>query len=395
MLEPVALSDQLTAVRDDPVRVLVVGAGVAGTTLAQHLRRVGWSPVLVDRRRPDAGLGYMLGLVPLVDPVLRDLGVVAAYRERSVPIRCYALRDRAGRPLREYPLGALLASGEYRGIERGELLAVLGDAGGPVTYGTTVSGLVQSADGVRAVFADGSAAEFGAVIAADGIGSATRSLVMAPEQVTGYDTGWGGWVGWTEEDDAPDRYEECWGPGFFVGTYPVSGRVGVFVGGPRRATREGPAAFAARVRSRLRAEDRRIAGALEAVAAGRDTHHWPLTDVRTASWSAGRVGLVGDAAAGFLPTAGIGAAMAMESAAVLGRLLHRGTAGSVPELLRRFEARQRPRVESAQQNSRALGRLVFRTSRPAAALRDVASRVVPLEAGLGPIRRLHEDRPIR
>jgi salicylate hydroxylase len=66
---------------------------------------------------------------------------------------------------------------------------------------------------VRAVFAGGSAAEFGAVIAADGIGSATRSLVMAPEQVTGYDTGWGGWVGWTEEDDAPDRYEECWGPG--------------------------------------------------------------------------------------------------------------------------------------------------------------------------------------
>jgi salicylate hydroxylase len=52
-------------------------------------------------------------------------------------------------------------------------------------------------------------------------------------------------------------------------------------------------------------------------------------------------------------------------------------------------------VESAQQNSRALGRLVFRTSRPVAALRDVASRVVPLEAALGPIRRLHEDRPIR
>ena len=107
------------------------------------------------------------------------------------------------------------------------------------------------------------------------------------------------------------------------------------------------------------------------------------------------MGLVGDAAAGFLPTAGIGAAMAMESPVVLGRLLHRGTAGSVPELLRRFEARQRPRVEFAQQNSRALGRLVFRTSRPVAALRDVASRVVPLEAALGPIRRLHEDRPIR
>ncbi|MGR6964369.1 FAD-dependent oxidoreductase [Geodermatophilus sp. URMC 61] len=393
MVEPVALSDQLVAVRDDPVRVLVVGAGVAGVTLAQYLRRAGSSPVLVDRRRPDAGLGYMLGLVPLVDPVLEHLGVVAAYRERSVPVRDYALRDQAGRPLRQYPLAGLLEFGDYRGIERGELLAALGDAGGPVTYGTTVSALVQSADAVRAVFADGRTAEFDAVIAADGMRSTTRSLVVLPERVTGYDTGWGGWVGWAESDDAPDRYEECWGPGFFVGTYPVRGRVGVFVGGPRRATAEGAAGFAARVRGQLRADDRRIVHALEAVADGRSTHYWPLTDVRTGSWSSGRVGLVGDAAAGFLPTAGIGAAMAMESAAVLGRLLHRGAAGSVPELLRRYEACQRPRVESAQQSSRLLARLVFRTSRPVAVVRDVASRLVPLETVLGPIRRLLVDRP--
>jgi 2-polyprenyl-6-methoxyphenol hydroxylase-like FAD-dependent oxidoreductase len=105
------------------------------------------------------------------------------------------------------------------------------------------------------------------------------------------------------------------------------------------------------------------------------------------------VGLVGDAAAGFLPTAGIGAAMAMESAGVLGGLLCRGRADTVPELLRRFEARQRPRVEAAQQNSRALARLLFRTSRPVAVVRDVGSRLISLETALGPIRRLHEARP--
>ena len=85
--------------------------------------------------------------------------------------------------------------------------------------------------------------------------------------------------------------------------------------------------------------------------------------------------------------------MAMESAAVLGRLLCRGRADAVPELLRRFEARQRPRVEAAQQNSRALARLLFRTSRPVAMVRDVALQWIPLEFALGPIRRLHEDRP--
>jgi len=48
--EPVPLSDQLAAVRDEALRVLVVGAGVAGVTLAQLLRRAGVEPVLLERR---------------------------------------------------------------------------------------------------------------------------------------------------------------------------------------------------------------------------------------------------------------------------------------------------------------------------------------------------------
>ncbi|WP_369134018.1 FAD-dependent oxidoreductase [Modestobacter sp. I12A-02662] len=394
-LRPVSLPEQLAAVRRDPLRVLVVGAGVAGVTLAQLLRTAGLHPVLVDRRTADAAPGYMLGLMPLVDPALRLLGVEDAYRERSVPVRRYALRDRTGRPVREYDLGSLLAFGDYRGIERGELLAVLAAAGGAVTHGATVTGLEQDGGRVRAVLADGAGeerAEFDAVIAADGMHSATRALVLDSGQVTGFDTGWGGWVGWAGADGAPDRYDECWGAGFLLGTYPVPDRVGVFVGGPRRDTAAGPAAFAARVRGQVRGGDVRLDGALAAVA-GAGTRFWPMTDVRSATWSAGRVGLVGDAAAGFLPTAGIGAGMAIESAAVLGRLLLQATPDSVPEVLRRFEARQRPRVEAAQQNSRLLSRLVFRTSRPAAVARDLAARFLSLDRALAPIRRLLADRP--
>ncbi|WP_222262974.1 FAD-dependent oxidoreductase [Modestobacter marinus] len=396
VLESVPLPEQLAAVGRDPLRVLVVGAGVAGVTLAQLLRTAGLHPVLVDRRTAGADPGYMLGLMPLVDPALRHLGVEDAYRERSVPVRRYALRDRAGRPVREYPLAGLLAFGDYRGIERGELLAVLAAAGGAVTHGATVTGLAQDGERVRAVLADGigeETAEFDVAIAADGMHSATRALVLDDGQVTGLDTGWGGWVAWTDSDDAPDRYDECWGAGFLLRTYPVRDRIGVFVGGPRRDTAAGPAAFAARVRGQLRAEDVRLDRALAAVAAGDGTRFWPMTDVRSATWSGGRVGLLGDAAAGFLPTAGIGAGMAIESAAVLGRLLLQATPGSVPEVLRRYEARQRPRVEAAQQNSRVLARMVFRSSRPAAVARDLAARFLSLDRALAPIRRLLDDRP--
>jgi salicylate hydroxylase len=396
MLEEVALEKQLAAVQGNRLRVLVVGAGVAGVTVAQLLRTAGLDPVLVERRGADADPGYMLGLMPLVDPALRHLRVEGAYREHSVPIRRYTLRDRAGRPLREYDLEGLLAFGDYRGIGRGELLAVLATAGGRVSHGATVPRLEQDGDRVRAQITDGSSVatgEFDVVVAADGMRSATRALVLPDGQVRAYDCGWGGWVGWTDPDDAPDRYEECWGQGFFLGTYPVQGRVGVFLGGPRRDTARGAAEFVLRVRERLRADDARLDRALRAVAAGRDTHYWPMTDVRAGAWTSGRVVLLGDAASGFLPTAGIGAAMAIESADVVGRSLARATPESVPAVLRDHEARQRPRVESAQRNSRVLARLVFTTSRPGAVVRDLASRFVTLDRALAPIVRLLEERP--
>ncbi|HWU11962.1 MAG TPA: NAD(P)/FAD-dependent oxidoreductase [Streptomyces sp.] len=395
MLTPVALEEQLAAVRRNRLRVLVVGAGVAGVTLAQFLRAAGLDPVLVDRRGADADPGYMLGLMPLVDPPLAHLKVQDAYRERSVPVRRYAMRGRSGRPLRQYSLGSLLEFGDYRGISRGELLAALADTGGAVAYGATVTRLAQQADVVRAVLSDGASertAEFDAVIAADGLHSSTRKLVLSTDQVTGYDTGWTGWVGWAEPDDAADLYEECWGAGFFVGLYPVKGRTGVFVGGPRSATAAGAPAFVVRVRGQLRGRDPRVDRALTAIAAGRDVHSWSLTDVRAATWSVGRVGLVGDAAAGFLPTAGVGAAMAMESAAVLGRSLAEAAPGAVTDTLRRYEARQRPRVQAAQQNSRVLARLMFRRSLPVAVVRDAAARFVTLDRALAPIRRLLSDR---
>ena len=107
----------------------------------------------------------------------------------------------------------------------------------------------------------------------------------------------------------------------------------------------------------------------------------------------GRVALVGDAAAGFLPTAGIGAAMAMESAWVLGGLLADATPDRVPDLLGRYEESQRPRVEAAQANSHQLARLMFLRGRVLSGLRNTVARFVPLGTALGPITRLLREQP--
>jgi salicylate hydroxylase len=401
MLEATSIQAQLAEARGDPRRVLVVGAGVAGVTLAQLLRRQGLHPVLVERSAREADSGYMLALMPLVDPVLEALGVREAYLAGSVGLDRYRFRNRAGRRLGQYSLAGLLDRfGDYRGISRGELLRVLGSGGGAVTYGATVTALRQDPHAVAATLDDGSSraeAEFDLVVAADGLHSATWGLVLRPDQVGAYDSGWGGWVAWAEPDADVDLFEELWGAGVFVGTYPVKDRLGVIVAGPRSDTEAGTERFVARVRGRSGRVGSRIGHALDVVARHPDAYFWSLTDCRSDTWSVGQVVLLGDAAAGFLPTAGIGAAMAMESAWVLGGLLADAAPDRVPEVLHAYEQAQRPRVEAAQANSRELARLMFLRSRTLTALRNTVARFVPLRTALRPVVKLlkEQTRPSR
>ncbi|SFT34564.1 2-polyprenyl-6-methoxyphenol hydroxylase [Actinopolyspora lacussalsi subsp. righensis] len=396
MFVPTAVTEQLAAVGEHEPRVLIVGAGVAGLTLARSLRAKGLHPVLVERAGQRQDSGYMLGLMPFVDPVLAELGLERHYLEQSVAVRHYRLCSATGAALRNYSVDTALGEfGHYRGIERGRLLELLATGGAPVTFRTAPHAVEPTGETVRVDLTENGTelrAEFDAVIAADGIHSTTRDLVLDPQRVHTHDTTWGGWVTWSDPDEWPDTYQETWGPGCFVGLYPVPGRIGVFVGGPRTDTTRGPAAFARLVRDRLHNLDPRSSCALTELANTPESHYWSLSDVRCDGWTTGRFALLGDAAAGFLPTAGVGAAMAIESAGALARRLAPADRSTVPRALRDYERAQRPRVESAQRNSRQLAALMLRRGRLTSRARDFATALVGVNTALGPIRKLLAQR---
>lgn len=398
MIRNESAARQWERARGDGLRVVVSGAGIAGLTLAALLGRQGLHPVLIDRADPgDLHGGYMLALMPLVDPALDELEVHDAYRAASIPLSRYAVHSHTGRLLRTSSFESILSRfGEYRGIERGALVDVLAGSGRPVAFQTSVSAVTETADAVQVTLTgpDGDRRLTADIlVAADGVHSATRALLRQGCEVERVETGWGGWVAWAAGDDRMDLVEEVWGDGSFTGVYGVPGRLGVFLGGPDAATRLGPASFAERVRGELRHASPRLHRALEAVAAEPDPYYWPMADIRTAHWTSPHTALLGDAAAAFMPTAGIGAGMAIESAWRLGRALSSATPAALPERLAAFERVQRPRVEAAQANSRSLARLMFRRSLPLALARDAAARLVSIRAALRPIVALLESAP--
>jgi salicylate hydroxylase len=395
MFTPTSVEKQYEQTIGDDLRVLVVGAGIAGVTIAQLLRRGGRHPVLIERGDPESAPGYMLALMPTVDAALDDIGVRDRYRRESVSLERYAVHGHTGRMLRVDSMATIMARyGDYRGIARGELLDVLSADGCAVAFATTVTELAEERDGATVSLTGvPRRLDFDLVIIADGIHSTTRDFVLDGRPVEVVDTKWGGWVVWTSADSDTDLGEELWGAGNFVAMYPVAGELGVFLGGPRADTAAGPASFVDRMRRGLKEVNLRLDRALTAVADDPDPYYWSLTDCRAPVWTTEHTVLLGDAAAGFLPTAGVGAGMAMESAWVLGRMLGHADRARLGEVLHAYERAQRPRVETAQANSRQLASLMFRRSRILAWARELAMRVISVERALRPIQRLLQEQP--
>lgn len=376
------------------MRILIVGAGIGGMTLAALLDRRGVRATVIDRAPSTSHAGYMLGLYALGHRVLYGLGLHEQFAAASVECKHYASYDDHGDRIAQWSLDPI--SGRYGPLlscTRPQLVELLrgGMGGSVVRFGTHPTAILPEGEQVRVTLSDGAEEVYDLVVGADGIGSSVRRLVFGEQPRT--DTGWGGWVWWAPTDRCPpDTFVEFWGAGRFVGGYPTKDGVGVFAGAP---VADGFADVAGR-RERLRA---RFAGMgplagswLDAVPDdSAEIFFWHLADVRSAEWVKGRVVLLGDAAAGFLPTAGVGASMAMESAAVLADELSRTDARYAEHALALYVKRRRRRVEAIQDDSRRLARLMFVSSAPIAAIRNHVSAYMSLEMAMGAITRAFEE----
>lgn len=367
------------------MRILIVGGGMAGWTLAGLLHQRGISSTIVERVPEYTRVGFWIGLYPFSANTLRETGVYDRYAKGSLAQENYIMRDSLGHNLQDMSFAEVLGRihGFMGGLQRADLLDILrdGGAGTDVRMGVSVTALEQSEDAVNVTFSDATTGDFDVVLACDGIHSSTRTLLTGDPQEGLTDWGYTAFTWWTPRQDAvANNCVEYWGAGGLFGLYPLDDRINAIAGMP---TPEGLAQMSqdelvAAVRAHFVDYPEPVREALEH-AADDTVYPWPMVDQKAKQWIHGRVALVGDAATGFLPTAGVGASNAIKSAAVLADELGRADAATIPLALSLWEKRTREKVEANQSASRTLAKLMFVKGHTVAKMRDTMLKHYPVE----------------
>ena len=359
--------------------ILIVGAGVAGLTCANLLKNQGAKFKVIEKDSFDNfnRSGYMLGLLPLGGRVLTELDLDKEYSDQSVEMTNYEIHKENGTLNKAYSLDFINKEyGSYRGIGRKELIDILTKNldSENIQFGTSVTRIQQVENIVNLTYSNGKKEKFDLVIIADGIHSETRKLLWNENEYKYFDTNWGGWVAWLDNRNL-NAYKEYWGASSFMGLYPVKNKIGIFLGGPNDLIKkQGLQNFAKNIKAEILPEFEILHQSLDILASTENPFYWEFHDCRTNDWNKGNVILLGDSASGFLPTAGVGASMAMDSASALVDELSRTDKNHLEYGLKLYIKRQKERVEIAQEDSRKLGKLMFVKSNIIAGIRDYAIR---------------------
>jgi FAD-dependent urate hydroxylase len=328
------------------LRILVVGAGIAGLGVARALRLQGFTTEIVEREPVWARAGTGIYLPGNTARALRRLGLEAAVVERAARIPHQRLCDSRGRLLADIDLDALWAGvGSCLALHHADLHEVLiGDGDEmPIRMGTSVRGLEQRDDGTVTVnFADGSADRYHLVIGADGIHSTVRSLVFGDGAVRPV-----GQLAWRFVTACPPEIT-TWtvflGRGIAFLAVPIgAGQVYCYCDSTLDRTVPAGGYDAIGQLTQLLTEFAApVPAILDGIGTETAVHVAPIEEVTLDHWVRGCVLLVGDAAHATSPNMAEGAAMALEDALILAECLT--AEHGLPAALAAFQARRRPRT---------------------------------------------------
>jgi 2-polyprenyl-6-methoxyphenol hydroxylase-like FAD-dependent oxidoreductase len=367
----------MSAEREIHVDVLIQGGGIGGLTLAIALLQKGYTVRVVERANglSEIGAGIWMAANPM--QVFDRLGFADKIAAAGWMVHRITLQDYNGEILQIADLSEVskLFGFETVALHRSVLQKVLFEQlpSGVVLFGTEVKSLVQGEGSVSVQLMDGSSIDAKVVVGADGIHSRIRQLASlgGEKRYSGSSSyraiARGARLLSPELDH--DAYE-IWGKGCRVGFSKINADdyywYMTFDSVPEKSY--SPEERKIHAEKIFREFFPQWIGLLE----NTRTDAILQTDIsdlkRLATWSSGRVGLIGDAAHASTPNLGQGGAMAIEDAYSLANTFQEvGVNGRAFEL---YERQRREKVDWTVSTSWSIGRICHYKNPVARALRN-------------------------
>jgi len=167
-----------------PAHVAIIGAGLAGLTLALALHDLKIPATVYESRSEDFDQGGGVMLSPNALRVLDSVGVYERVRDKSLQFDVLTFKDGADKTVDEYYFGSKKMYGyDAIRIMRKELLdtlkAMLGERQIPIHYHSKLTTITSDGpDEVKFAFENGQTASAPLVIGADGIHSSVRGSFL-------------------------------------------------------------------------------------------------------------------------------------------------------------------------------------------------------------------------
>lgn len=307
------------------MKILIVGAGIAGPTVAYWLNKAGHQTTLVEHAPELRRGGYLIDFWGAGFKVAEQMGIVPELLRRGYIMAEARTVNREGHRLASLKTARIVESTKnYVSIARSDLSAVICDSLDGRTemiFDNTVEALDDDGARVRATFRQGAPRDFDLVIGADGLHSRVRQLAFGPDadferhlgmvvdcfEATGY---------WRRNELAAIMYA---GVGFQATRVSLRDDATMIFfslrhDGGMPTTR---AAQEQLVRSKLTDRGWELPAMLERMHQATDFYFDSVSQIRMPQWTSGRVALVGDAAACPSFLAGQGSALAVVEAYTL------------------------------------------------------------------------------
>lgn len=309
-------------------KIIIIGGGIGGLCIAIALEQYGFEVKVYEKVRKLGEVGAGLTLWSNAIKVLRKLGVADAVIAAGSKLRRSQIRTNNGETLFDARTDEMEAKlGEpVVAIHRVDLHQILINALKPSTLRLDMhcARFEQNENKVTVYFENGESDSADLLVGADGINSVVRKQLFPEIQLrySGY-TAWRGVVE-TENEAALGLTSESWGSGARFGIVRVDKkRVYWFATNNQplgeKATGEQKKSKVLGIFSKWH---KPVDHLLDATPADSILQNDICDIVPFASWTKGRVTLLGDAAHPTTPNMGQGACMAMESAYVLARALN-------------------------------------------------------------------------